>query len=205
MGEIRELISSWSNHVEEATAIFIRTPKYGRGVFVGDGSNYSRGGAPFSRSDPRLKNIPFVTRRPTVKEIQNVHSKLAALYEVSSEEVRHAHSPMVMKPKKQHNEAVKEKEREVTAMLSDGVQRSNGEELRGDSGDEVEGEINDVGGAVAKRKKKRRTKKTAEPQGCCHAAQYSPVPRLHLLPFLNETTACVSVCNHSWLGARGCG
>ena len=35
---------------------------------------------PFSKDDPRLRNIPFATRRPTLKEVQNAHSKLAAIY-----------------------------------------------------------------------------------------------------------------------------
>ena len=72
--EIHDLISSWSQYVEEASAIFIRTPKYSKSVFVG-GKN-----SPFSRDDSRLRNIPFVTRRPTLKEVQQVHLKLAALY-----------------------------------------------------------------------------------------------------------------------------
>lgn len=162
-------------------------------MFVGDGNNYGRGSAPFSKSDPRLKNIPFVTRRPTVKEVQNVHSKLAALYEVSSEEVRHVRSSMMMKQKKQPSKtAAKEIETELTTVLSDGLKRSNEEGVHSDSGDEMEGDIDEVGGAIktiAKRKKKRRAKKTTEPQGCCHPAQYIPCSQaLHLVSSLNCPT-----------------
>lgn len=75
--EIRELMSTWRTHIDEASCIFIRTPKYSRGVLVGD----SKGGkAPFMRTDPRLRGIPFPTRRPTLKEVQGVHEKLAAIY-----------------------------------------------------------------------------------------------------------------------------
>ena len=67
-------MSSWSEYVEQASAIFIRAPKYSKGTFVGGKKS------PFSRDDPRLRSIPFSTRRPTLKEVRVVHSKLAALY-----------------------------------------------------------------------------------------------------------------------------
>ena len=72
--EIQGLLASWSGYIEESSAIFIRTPKYSKGVFVGGK------GSPFSKDDPRLRPIPFATRRPTLKEVKNVHGKLAAIY-----------------------------------------------------------------------------------------------------------------------------
>ena len=182
VGEIRELISSWSSHVEGATAIFIRTPKYGKGVFIGDGGGTSSGGgngAPFLRTDPRLRNIPFATRRPTVKEVQNVFSKLAAVYEVSGDQLLQGptRSPKA-KPKKSAVIVKREKEagvdledrfiriEEVGAQL-DGLELE--QEGAASSGDEMEGRNGEVRGAAvektAKRKRRRRAKKTAEPQG----------------------------------------
>ena len=49
-------------------------------MFVGEGK------APFSKDDPRLRSIPFVTRRPTLKEVQRVHSKLACIYRLPPSE-----------------------------------------------------------------------------------------------------------------------
>ena len=75
-------MSSWSEYVEQASAIFIRAPKYSKSTFVGGKKS------PFSRDDPRLRSIPFSTRRPTLKEVRVVHSKLAALY------VQKSHDPV---------------------------------------------------------------------------------------------------------------
>ena len=77
-GEIRDLMSSWQSYIDEASCVFIRTPKYSKGVLIGDGGK--AGKAPFVRGDPRLREIPFPTRRPTLKEVEAVHSKLAAIY-----------------------------------------------------------------------------------------------------------------------------
>ena len=182
VGEIRELISSWSSHVEGATAIFIRTPKYGKGVFIGDGGGTSSGGgngAPFLRTDPRLRNIPFATRRPTVKEVQNVFSRLAAVYEVSGDQLLQGptRSPKA-KPKK--SAVIVKREKEAAVDLEDRFIRIEevGAQLDGldleregaaSSGDEMEGRNGEAGGAAvektAKRKRRRRAKKTAEPQG----------------------------------------
>ena len=174
MGEIRELISSWSDHVEGATAIFIRTPKYGKGVFIGDGTASGGNGAPFVRTDPRLRSIPFATRRPTVKEVQNVFSKLAAVYEVSSDQLLQGptRSPKA-KPKKAVVNAKTEKEaivdledrlihiEEVGAVL-DEFDLEQG----ADSGEEMEaGRNGEASEKTTKRKRRRRAKKTAEPQG----------------------------------------
>jgi hypothetical protein len=186
VGEIRELISSWSSHVEGATAIFIRTPKYGRGVFIGDGgattTSGGGNGAPFSRTDPRLRSIPFATRRPTVKEVQNVFSKLAAVYEVSSDQLSQGltRSPKA-KSKKPAIDVKREKEATVDLHVEDrfipieevGAQLDELELEQGlgatSSGDEMEpGRNGEAGGAVektAKRKRRRRVKKTAESQG----------------------------------------
>jgi hypothetical protein len=76
MTEMRDLLTSWSAYVEEASCIFIRVPKHSRGVLVGD-----RGAkAPFQRGDPRLKDVPFPTRRPTFKEVQATHARLATIF-----------------------------------------------------------------------------------------------------------------------------
>ena len=180
VAEIRELIASWSGHVEEASAIFIRTPKYGKGVFIGDGSTGSGGGnAPFSRTDPRLRNIPFATRRPTVKEVQNVHSKLATIYEVSSEQLLQgaSRSPKVAKPKKTVNDVGKETEvKEKAAVTVPDEDRKINVEVElpeDDSSGEGEGESNVGGDTVktTKKKRRRRAKKTTEPQGDCYIYQ----------------------------------
>lgn len=72
--EVQELLASWSTHLKEANAIFIRTPKTHQSMFSG-GRNPS-----LSKDDHRIRGIPFVTRRPTLKEVKRVHSCLASIY-----------------------------------------------------------------------------------------------------------------------------
>lgn len=198
MGEIRELISSWSGHVEEASAIFIRTPKYGRGVFIGDSSG--GGNAPFSRTDPRIRNIPFATRRPTVKEVQNVHSKLAAVYEVSCDRLGLHVSSCSPKtnPKKpvNGNEAKKDKaveERPMAAVPADEVEIVDEVEVKDDSHDEGEREkqMSEENEKTARRKKRRRAKKTAESQGCSPVRYRKYIVYMSLKQFIVELPATI--------------
>lgn len=76
MAEMRGLMECWSGYIREASCIFLRTPKHTRGVLVGERG----GGAPFARGDPRLREIPFSTRRPTLKEVAATHARLATVY-----------------------------------------------------------------------------------------------------------------------------
>ena len=143
-------------------------------MFIGDGTA-GGGNAPFLRTDPRLRNIPFATRRPTVKEVQNAFAKLAAVYEVSSDQLSQGLTPspkFKAKPKKPVV-TVKEKEtitmenrsmaiEEVGTLLNEVDLKQEG------SSDEMEEGNSAAGGTAektAKRKKRRRAKKTTEPQG----------------------------------------
>ena len=72
--EVQGLLQTWSAHLQEATAIFIRAPKTHMTMFTG-------GRTPLvSRDDPRMRGIPFPTRRPTLKEVKRVHTCLASMY-----------------------------------------------------------------------------------------------------------------------------
>lgn len=57
----------------QADAIFLRTPKYNRSVFFGGRE------APLGKKDPRIRSIPFATRRATFSEITRVHDVLSVL------------------------------------------------------------------------------------------------------------------------------
>uniref|UniRef100_A0A4W3K856 VLRF1 domain-containing protein n=1 Tax=Callorhinchus milii TaxID=7868 RepID=A0A4W3K856_CALMI len=77
------IFQGWSEYLQEASAIFLRAPSYNRGIFHGGK------GVPgmLSKSDPRLRTIPFDTRRATFKEVKRVHETLSSLqlYETDSE------------------------------------------------------------------------------------------------------------------------
>ena len=71
--EIQALLVSWSSFVQEATSIFLHTPKHSRGIFVGERGVFVKG-------DERVKSIPFQTRRPTLSEVHTTFDKLSSLY-----------------------------------------------------------------------------------------------------------------------------
>lgn len=112
--------------MREADAIFIRTPKYSRDILVGGGK------APFSKDDPRLRDVPFPTRRPTLSEVKRVHSQLASLYKIplsalvakekpkrKSPQVKKKPSPVVSK--RQVDAAVEFSDEEVNSPPSEVV------------------------------------------------------------------------------------
>ena len=77
ISEVRDLLNSWSAHINESCCVFVRLPKHSRGVLIGERGD-SR--TPLQRGDPRLRPIPFPTRRPTLKEVRATHARLAAVY-----------------------------------------------------------------------------------------------------------------------------
>lgn len=76
MTEMRDLMTSWSAYAAEASCVFIRIPRHSRRILVGDKGDR----APFLRGDPRVRDLPFATRRPTLKEAKAVHARLATIY-----------------------------------------------------------------------------------------------------------------------------
>ncbi|KAF4086658.1 hypothetical protein AMELA_G00086890 [Ameiurus melas] len=73
MKDIQELLKNWAEYLTQADAIFLRTPKYNRSMFFGGRE------APLGKKDPRIRSIPFATRRATFSEITRVHNILSVL------------------------------------------------------------------------------------------------------------------------------
>ena len=89
--EIQDLVTKWSPHIEESSAIFIRIPAYNQATFFGGKKPlFSKGTnnevvvcvSNFINclGDVRLRTLPFLVRRPTFSEVKRVHTKLATLY-----------------------------------------------------------------------------------------------------------------------------
>jgi len=71
--DIHNLVTNWNEHVRRASAIFLRCAIYKRPIFFG-------GPEPlFSKTDQRIRNIPFVTRRPTYEETKRTRAELATM------------------------------------------------------------------------------------------------------------------------------
>eukprot|EP00731_Ephydatia_muelleri_P028556 Em0020g200a len=73
--DIQELLRSWSDLLAACSAVFLRSSKYNRKIFVGGK------GATFEKGDRRLRTIPFATRRPTFNEVRRVQERLAVVFE----------------------------------------------------------------------------------------------------------------------------
>ena len=69
--DIKELMAAWTSHLQRADLLFVHAGGInGNPLFVGEG-------AVLSRDDPRLRRVPFNTRRPTFGETQRVVKLLA--------------------------------------------------------------------------------------------------------------------------------
>eukprot|EP00063_Salmo_salar_P046413 XP_014021248.1 PREDICTED: ankyrin repeat and zinc finger domain-containing protein 1 isoform X2 [Salmo salar] len=71
--EIQDLLESWSDHLTEASAIFLRAPSHNKTMFLWGKA------APLDKKDPRIRTLPFPTRRATFSEIKRVHDVLSTL------------------------------------------------------------------------------------------------------------------------------
>ncbi|KAM9805207.1 tRNA endonuclease ANKZF1 [Neosynchiropus ocellatus] len=71
--DIQDLLTSWSTHLSQASAIFIRAPSYNKSMFFGGRT------APLDRKDARIRSIPFATRRATFREVRRVHDVLSSV------------------------------------------------------------------------------------------------------------------------------
>mmetsp|Transcript_40627 Transcript_40627/g.115020 ORF Transcript_40627/g.115020 Transcript_40627/m.115020 type:complete len:658 (-) Transcript_40627:264-2237(-) len=74
--DIRATLNSWAQQISQASLIFVHASRADTGtLFLG-------ADAPLSRSDPRVRRIPFPTRRPTLAEAKRVVTSLANVWNV---------------------------------------------------------------------------------------------------------------------------
>lgn len=73
------MFQSWKIHFQTVSRIFLAAP----------GSNelqlYESANPILSKSDPRIRKIPFITNRPTLSEAKRVMTKLLSVYEPEPE------------------------------------------------------------------------------------------------------------------------
>ncbi|XP_034742434.1 ankyrin repeat and zinc finger domain-containing protein 1 isoform X2 [Etheostoma cragini] len=121
--EIQDLLSSWAEHLKEASAIFVRAPSYNKSIFFGGRA------APFDKKDPRVHTIPFATRRATFREAQRVHEVLSTIHVYGKDtDMSAVFSPS----KKAWKKSVK-----LRAQIHTSQEKEENE--KNDSSDEVEG------------------------------------------------------------------
>ncbi|KAF6726728.1 Ankyrin repeat and zinc finger domain-containing protein 1 [Oryzias melastigma] len=71
---VKNLLLTWAEHINKASAIFVRVPSYIRSIFFGGRA------APLDKKDPRIRTLPFATRRATFREVQRVHEMLSTVH-----------------------------------------------------------------------------------------------------------------------------
>lgn len=72
--DIQDLLATWAEHLMEASAIFVRAPSYNKTIFFGGRAS------PLDKKDPRIRTLPFATRRATFREVQRVHEVLSTVH-----------------------------------------------------------------------------------------------------------------------------
>ncbi|KAL4609023.1 ankyrin repeat and zinc finger domain-containing protein 1-like [Arapaima gigas] len=125
--DVQDLLESWSQHLTEASAIFLRVPSYNRAMFFGGRP------PPLNKNDTRVRTLPFATRRATFREVKRVHELLSTLhvYEKDTEVSSILSSPKkgwkvkVPKPDPQTHPDV---DQEVTVPLVENKTKSSEEE-----------------------------------------------------------------------------
>ncbi|XP_067943431.1 tRNA endonuclease ANKZF1-like isoform X3 [Watersipora subatra] len=72
--EITTLLQSWQSYIDRCHRIFLKVPIQCYHYLFNKKEK-----AHFDKQDPRIRIIPFPTRRPTFKEVLRVHSELSTL------------------------------------------------------------------------------------------------------------------------------
>uniref|UniRef100_UPI0037E9123F tRNA endonuclease ANKZF1 isoform X1 n=2 Tax=Semicossyphus pulcher TaxID=241346 RepID=UPI0037E9123F len=72
--DTQDLLVSWAEYLREASAIFVRAPSYNKTIFFGGRA------APLDKRDPRVRTLPFPTRRATFREAHRVHDVLSTIH-----------------------------------------------------------------------------------------------------------------------------
>jgi len=85
--EISELIENWRSDIDSSDFIFLHAPYHTRSCFF-DSSN---GDAVLLVGDPRIRSIPFQTKRPTFGEVSRVWQLLSTIEVISVSQWSYRH------------------------------------------------------------------------------------------------------------------
>ncbi|KAF9427021.1 hypothetical protein BGZ94_005644 [Podila epigama] len=72
--EVRELLDSWSQWINESECVFVHSPGNNKRVLFYEGSVIST-----ADKQGRLRSIPFMTRRPTLSELKRAYMELSSV------------------------------------------------------------------------------------------------------------------------------
>ncbi|MBW0497789.1 hypothetical protein O181_037504 [Austropuccinia psidii MF-1] len=75
--DIQDLMNSWSDSIKQSELIFIRSSKSNLKIFFNTPDEDLE--FKFQRRDPRIRNLPFVTKRPTLNELKRCFNELTRI------------------------------------------------------------------------------------------------------------------------------
>ncbi|KAI9024487.1 hypothetical protein CLU79DRAFT_747427 [Phycomyces nitens] len=78
--EVRELLSQWKSHIDRSELVLVHAPSNNRKIVYG----YEN--AVLTKENPKVKSIPFVTKRPTLSELKRVFLEVSTLKVVEMDE-----------------------------------------------------------------------------------------------------------------------
>lgn len=115
--EVRELLDSWSEWINQSECVFVHSPGNNRRVLFYDGSVVSA-----ADKQGRLRSIPFMTRRPTLSELKRAYLELSTVkvYKLTQESLAQQ-DRMEQKALEKAIEASKTKTDDSTATASQEV------------------------------------------------------------------------------------
>lgn len=74
--DIRNLMKSWQWHLSRCSLILMSVPRTMRGILFDE----EKGSIILDRLDPRIRYVPFMTDRPTLETVKEIHSKCSTIY-----------------------------------------------------------------------------------------------------------------------------
>lgn len=74
--DIQALLQTWNDRLKSCELIFVHAPSANRRVLFGEGEGVGRSLDP---GDPRIRNLPFTTKRPTVNELKRSFVELSTI------------------------------------------------------------------------------------------------------------------------------
>uniref|UniRef100_A0A915IHA9 VLRF1 domain-containing protein n=1 Tax=Romanomermis culicivorax TaxID=13658 RepID=A0A915IHA9_ROMCU len=79
--DVEDVLEQWSDNLQKSNLIFLRYPSYYKKLFFRSGSPSSLNEklCKLDKNDPRVRNIPFNTKKPTLQEMERIHRKLSCI------------------------------------------------------------------------------------------------------------------------------
>ncbi|ORX84070.1 hypothetical protein BCR32DRAFT_291565 [Anaeromyces robustus] len=79
--EVKEVMTEWKDYVKTSDLVFIHTSNTNRKIIINSTDS-------LTMDDPRIRNIPFTTGRPTLNELSTIFNKLSSTYIKNISEVK---------------------------------------------------------------------------------------------------------------------